>query len=62
MWTTDDEDEQEPTDKERIAAFFEKYGYETIIEKDIGYGCSTMINVNELYDIFKLRLKLEEQV
>ena len=60
MWW-DEEDEQEPTEEEQVEEFFQKFGYETIIRKDLGYDCSADVTVDELYRMIMLRLKFEEQ-
>ena len=60
MWW-DEEDEQEPTEEEQVEEFFEKFGLETIVQKDLGYDCFAEVTVNELYNMIMLRLKFEEQ-
>jgi len=43
-----------------VADFFEKYGRETVAVHDLGYDCSLEVSVDDLYDMFKARLRLEQ--
>ena len=48
-------------DKQHVDDFFEKHGRDTVAEHDLGYDCSTELTVNDLYDMFVLRMHIEEE-
>jgi hypothetical protein len=59
LW--DEEDEREPTEQEIVDKFFEENRLETVFGRDLGYDCSIDITLEEMYQMFKLRMKLENE-
>ena len=43
-----------------VQDFFEQFELDTAVTHDLGYGCSKECTVEELYQMFKARLRMEE--
>lgn len=69
MWIHDDEGEplwseeedRELTEQETVDKFFEENRLETVFKRDLGYDCHIEVLLEEMYQMFKLRMKLENE-
>lgn len=48
-------------EQKEVDEWFYEYGHQTAIKIDTGYGSTHYMTINELYDMFRLRMKLENE-
>ena len=42
-----------------VEEFFTKYGEDEVANHDLGYGCDQPISIDDLYEMFRARMRLE---